>query len=174
MAPQSVDEAQGEADQGADSDFQVLAEAEVEGCGDKASGICFLELSRKHLDAKRVAVCQLLCDFYNLIHAQGMFLDEPAKERLPLIGRRMCGMFAALSREAFAKGQKGWKMTPKVHLTLHLCEWQATTYGNPRVSWTYSDEDLVGTMVEVTQSCHNSTVVPTAMVKWLVVAFGHE
>ena len=134
----------------------------------------FLELSRKHLDAKRVAVCQLLCEFYSLIHAQGMFLDEPAKERLPLIGRRMCGMFAALSREAFAKGQKGWKMTPKVHLTLHLCEWQATTYGNPRFSWTYSDEDLVGTMVEVAQSCHTSTVVPTAMVKWLVVAFGHE
>ena len=54
---------------------------------------------------------------------------------------------------------------------MHLCEWQGPELGNPRFYWTYSDEDMVGTMVEVAESCHASTMAATAMVKWLVFAF---
>ena len=62
-------------------------------------------------------------------------------------------------------------MTPKVHLTLHLCEWQAPSVGNPKSFWVYSDEDFVGTMIEVAESCHSKTVAATAMLKWTLFAF---
>jgi len=130
-----------------------------------------LELARAHCDVRRVALCQVLCSFYELLNSQGMFLDAEAKARMPALARRMCGLFAQLSSEALQANRKTWKMTPKVHLLLHLCEWQAPDQGNPRFCWTYSDEDLVGTMVEVAQSCHASTMAATAMVKWLVFAF---
>ena len=130
-----------------------------------------LELARKHLDVRRIALCQVLCSFYDLLNEQGMFLDEEAKRRMPDLGRRVCGLFAQLSSEALLANRKSWKMTPKVHLLLHLCEWQAPGQGNPRFSWTYSDEDLVGTMVEVAESCHASTMAVTAMIKWLTFAF---
>ena len=100
-----------------------------------------------------------------------MFLDERAKARLPVLGRKMCGLFAQLSARALADGERKWKMTPKVHLLLHLCEWQAPSVGNPRFYWVYADEDLVGSMIEVAESCHATTMAGTAMVKWLLFAF---
>ena len=60
---------------------------------------------------------------------------------------------------------------PNVHQCLHLCEWQGPSAGNPRFYWTYADEDLVGSMIEVAESCHWSTMAITAMVKRLVMAF---
>ena len=41
----------------------------------------------------------------------------------------------------------------------------------PSLFWVYSDEDLVGKMVEVAESCHASTTAAIALVKWLVAAF---
>ena len=64
-----------------------------------------------------------------------------------------------------------WKLTPKVHLMLHLCLRQAPSVGNPRFFWVYANEDLVGSMFEVAESCHASTVAPTAMIKWSIMAF---
>ena len=97
-----------------------------------------------------------------------MFLDEAACARFPLLGQRMCGIYAQLSAESLAHGQRRWKMTPKVHLVLHSCDWQAPSVGNPKHFWTYADEDLVGTMIEVAQSCHASTMAATALLKWSI------
>ena len=129
-----------------------------------------LELAQKHLDRRRIALCQQLHSLYLLMDTQGMFLDEAAKRRVPVLGRQLCSLFAALSTEAFEAGRVAWKMTPKVHLMMHLCEWQSQTM-NPRFFWVYSDEDLVGKMVEVAESCHASTTAAIALVKWLVAAF---
>ena len=100
-----------------------------------------------------------------------MFFDNETKARLPLIGRQMCGLYAQMATEALAAGRKRWKMTPKVHLVQHLLEWQCLSAGNPRFYWTYADEDLVGSMIEVAESCHASTLAITVMVKWLVFSF---
>ena len=98
-------------------------------------------------------------------------MSAEAKEQLPLLGRRLTGLYAQLAVEALATGVKAWKMTPKVHLMVHLCEDQAPSVGNPRFFWVYADEDLVGSMIEVAESSHASTMAATAMVKWLVIAF---
>ena len=117
-------------------------------------------------DRRIQALTQLLCEFYRLLDSQGMFLDPDARARFPLLGQRMCGLFAQLSGEALANGHRRWKMTPKVHLTLHLCEWQAPSVGNPKAFWVYADEDFVGSMIEVAEACHSKTVAATAMLKW--------
>ena len=130
-----------------------------------------LMVAQQHLGRRVVAMCQLLCEVYQLIDVQGLFSDEAAKTRLPSLGRRLCGLYAQEANEAFLAGHRAWKMTPKVSLFLHLCEWQGPSAGNPRFYWTYADEDLVGTMIEVAQSCHWSTMATTATVKWLVMAF---
>ena len=132
-------------------------------------------LAVTYLPDRRIhALCQLLCEFYQLLDSQGMFLDGATRARFPLLGQRMCGLFAQLSAEAMANGHRRWKMTPKVHLTLHLCEWQAPSVGNPKSFWVYSDEDFVGTMIEVAESCHSKTVAATAMFKWALFAFSDE
>ena len=66
-------------------------------------------------------------------------------------------------------------MSPKTHLFFHLMEWHVLEIGlNPRGYWTYADEDLVGTMVEVSRSCHLSTLAPVSLTKWLLAALHEE
>ena len=71
-------------------------------------------------------------------------------------------------------GLKMWKMTPKLHMFEHLTELQCLIWGNPRFWWTYSDEDLVGYMVEVAESCHPSTLALSILFKWLHLIFDEE
>ena len=130
-----------------------------------------LALARKHCERRVVALCQLLCEFNQAMDAQGMFFDNDTKARLPDLGRHMCGLYAQMAAESLVAGTKRWKMVPKVHLVQHLLEWQSLSAGSPRFYWTYADEDLVGSMIEVAESCHSSTLAITVMVKWLVFSF---
>ena len=82
----------------------------------------------------------------------------------------MCVLYSQLSAEATRQQKKLWKFSPKHHLFQHLCEWQALTHGNPAHYWTYSDEDLVGHMIEV----HARAVTGTALFKWLSFSFDTE
>ena len=62
-------------------------------------------------------------------------------------------------------------LSSQVHLFVQLMEWRVGD--NPRGQWTYGDEDLVGTMVEVSKSCPPSTLAPVPSTKWLHLAL-HE
>ena len=57
-----------------------------------------------------------------------------------------------------------------MHIFVQLMEWRVGD--NPRGQWTYGDEDLVGTMVEVSKSCPPSTLAPVSFAKWLLLAGG--
>ena len=119
----------------------------------------------------RRAVAELLARFYEIIGGEGMSLTTEAKRALPELGRRLCVLYNALSFEAAEQNVRKWKMVPKFHLFLHLCEIQALRFGNPRFYWAYADEDMVGHMTEIGKSCHPRTVALTAMYKWLVLSF---
>ena len=67
---------------------------------------------------------------------------------------RFCNEYSKLAAAAATARQRLWKVTPKLHLFSHLCEWQSVSLGNPRFYWCYSDEDMVGQLVEVAESCH--------------------
>ena len=125
-------------------------------------------------DRHILALCQLLCQFYDLIDTESMFFGPVAKAQIPGIAQRLVGIYTALATAAKEAGEKMWKPTPKMHLFLHLCEWQATTHGNPRYWWTYSDEDLQGSMSEVAASCHPSTMATSALFKWLHIVFAEQ
>ena len=113
----------------------------------------------------------MLCEFYNTIEAEGLHMQRRAVERIAVVGRQICVLYGQLSRDAVARHVKAWKISPTFHIFEHLCEWQIPDVRlNPRSFWTYADEDLVGKLVEVAKCCHVSTIAPTAMAKWLILA----
>lgn len=118
-----------------------------------------------------IAVCTLLCEFYSILENESMFLSEPARSRLPEVGRQLAVLYTQLAEESTRSRLRMWKMHPKLHIFVHLCEWQALDWGNPRYYWTYADEDLVGLITEVSQSCHPATLACVALFKWLHVYF---
>ena len=140
-----------------------------------------LELAARHCagpsDRCVLGVVLTLAEIYHILEEEGMFLSDAAKTRLPELARQFHLLYNRLSREALAEVLvvKEWKMSPKMHLFIHLMEWQVTEIGfNPRGYWTYADEDLVGTMVEVSRSCQPSTLAPVSLTKWLLLALHEE
>ena len=118
-----------------------------------------------------LAVCQLLCEFYDILNSESMFLGAQARIRLPDVGKQLAVLYTRLATTAAASRIRMWKVSPKLHIFVHLCEWQALDWGNPRYYWTYADEDLVGLLSEVGASCHVSTLASSAFMKWLHVYY---
>ena len=122
-------------------------------------------------DSLAQGVCQHLVEFYVILNEESMFLSRLARERLVTIGNELTAMYSKLARISFDRGLKLWKVTPKMHLFLHLVLEQAWAFGNPRFWWTYGDEDLVGTMIGIADSVHTSTIAISVMSKWLWCVF---
>ena len=122
-------------------------------------------------DRRRLAIAQLLVRFYDLIEQGGMFLDASAIAEIQQIGKDLPMLYSNFAKEAFAAGVRMWKVQPKLNLFQHLCEWQVPLGLNPRMYWTYADEDLVGQLIEVASSCHPFTVHAISLFKWLHVSF---
>ena len=79
----------------------------------------------------------------------------------------MCLAYARLAAAvAVTSKKKLWKGTPKLHLFMHLCEWDVQM-GNPRKFWCFADEDLVGQMIKAGESCHPKTLAIASMFKWV-------
>jgi hypothetical protein len=114
---------------------------------------------------------QCLCDFYQILDNNSQFLTESSKSSIKRIGYTLAVLYTKLSKFAYDACLHLWKMSPKLHLFLHLCEWQAPEYGNPKYYWCYSDEDLVGLAIEVARSCHPKTMAAMCLIKWLYVEF---
>jgi hypothetical protein len=129
-----------------------------------------LKLATEHFDSNCVLVMRLLARFVELLDSEGMLLSESARMELPQLGMRLCETFTKLARQAIGEGRKVWKPSPKLHMFQHLCEWQGLIF-NPRFSWCYSDEDLVGQLIDVAESCHSKTLASTAMFKWLTLVY---
>ena len=122
-------------------------------------------------DGQVLAICQLLCNLYDLLTSESQFMSPVAKAEMPTLGRQLVGIYTSLAQDALKAKVKMWKLIPKIHLFLHLCEWQAVEQGNPRYYWTYPDEDLAGMIAKVAASCHPTTVDTNALIKWLHLAF---
>ena len=117
------------------------------------------------------ALCQLLCKFYETLEDGSQFLTEEARRELPKLGNRFGNLYQQLAENSFRAGVKLWKLSPKLHLFMHLTAIQCVLYGNPRYYWTYADEDLVGMMIEIAETCHPATMAFTVLFKWLHVFF---
>ena len=107
----------------------------------------------------RVKCLQALHDVY--VH-----MVQWGPESRTLIGTRMRQhviLYSELSKEAVAKiGPTEqwlfWRMHPKHHLILHVCEDQVYTIGNPRETWAYGDEHQIGRASDIAGTLHPRTV----------------
>ncbi len=135
-----------------------------------------VELMMAHCDGSDhdnavLALVQLIARFYEILTTETKFLSDAARDELPKLGRRVGIIYAWLATNSYAARDRMWKMTPKLHLFVHLCEWQSIYMGNPRFFWTYIDEDLVGKLIEVAESCHPSTLPGSGLFKWVHLFF---
>ena len=84
-------------------------------------------------------VTQHLNQLYEFIR-----MDEFPVELASETCRRMCILLSALEEHAMTQGSICWRMKPKAHLVQELLEYQTTQEGNPKLFWTYRDEDWGG------------------------------
>ena len=108
--------------------------------------------------------------FYDILESESQFLGEDARRELPNLGQQFGELYSAISTYFYERSQRLFKLSPKLHLFMHLCE-LAVIYGNPRFYWTFADEDLVGHMIEICETVHPATMPITALMKWLHVVF---
>ena len=120
-------------------------------------------------DRRIVAIAQLMAEFYALLEGEGLHLKQATIDRIMVLGSEVCALYAMLSVEAKEAKTKYWKVSPKMHIILHLCEWCIPDNGlNPCYYWTYPDEDIVGSLIEVAETCHVRTLAGVALTKWIV------
>ena len=119
-------------------------------------------------DQKRLACCDLLQRFYGIIKEEGEFLTFGAKREIRVLGNRFVQIYLQLASEALANNERMWKMSPKFHLFIHVCE---LSHINPRYTWCYADEDLQKHVKHIALGCHPTTVDEICLYKWLVRAF---
>ena len=130
--------------------------------------------SESAYDRTMLAVCQLLVRFYEILDGESMFLREAVKQEIKTLGFRMGVLYSNLAAMSVAAHEKKWNISPKLHIFVHLCEWQACEFGNPRYYWTYPDEDLVGLLIDIAETCHLKTLAVSALCKWLHLAFDND
>ena len=139
----------------------------------RSLGSFALCLAREYLQERHVLLCQLMVRFYEVLDTERLYLSTAARREIAEIGQVFCRTYNILSAEAFDAQLKLWKSSPKLHMFLHLCEWQAQD-SNPRASWCYADEDLVGKLILIVQSCHRKTLPIITLWKWLSGVFEQE
>ena len=122
-------------------------------------------------DRCMLGVCQLLVRFYDILQSESQFMRSSAKQEIAKLGRNLALLYNKLSLMAIHSGAKLWKTSPKLHIFVHMCEWQVAEFSNPRYWWTYPDEDLVRIMVEIAKTVHPLTLAMNCLFKWLHVSF---
>ena len=90
------------------------------------------------------------------------------------MAQKLAEWYAQLSASRFSDENRLWKVQPKLHLFEHLLEITAILYGNPRYFWCYADEDLVGQMVDIAETCHPATLPFSVLFKWLHCYFAED
>ena len=123
---------------------------------------------QKHHSRRRRAVNQLLVHFYDILSKHGRYFPSEVQTEIAHLARTLLKLYTQLAEEALIARQRLWKLTPKFHLFLHLCETQCQTWGNPVWYWTYMDEDLQKVMKQVALSCHQKHWAEEILYKWLV------
>ena len=117
----------------------------------------------------------VLESIYKAMEAEPIVSALPAKVSLAREALQLHKFYNVLSTAALDSGRKGYKIMPKLHLLLHLFDWQVREPGlNPRSYWCYAEDDLVGSLVEIAQSCHALKLAPIATTKWTIIGLAQK
>ena len=109
----------------------------------------------------------MLVRFCHILQDEANFISEAPRAELPGLANQLMSFYSQLADMAFTANYKLWKVSPKMHLFMHLCLHQAIFYGNPRYYWTYGDEDLVGRLISIAEGLHPTTLTVSILMKWV-------
>jgi hypothetical protein len=76
--------------------------------------------------------------------------------------------YNALHAGAAARGEHLWKVLPKHHMVTHMVYDQAPL-ANPRWVHCYGDEDMVGRVKKLVNTCHGATCARKAILRYLII-----
>ena len=108
-----------------------------------------------------------LADFYTVLQTQDYIMSPDAADRARMHVETTVAYYRKLSVRAAASvpPQCRWKELPKFHYALHV-GLQALA-GNPRFTWTYADEDFMGSAKTICERCTEGTAPHAVVVKML-------
>jgi hypothetical protein len=126
-------------------------------------------------DRRRLAVCTLLDNFYEILDTNPRYICDADKAKLAPLVQSFIGVYEKLSREALRLHMRRWKMVQNFHMFIHLAEIQIPKFGNARFYWTYSDEDLMKLIKEIALSkLHINTLDFMVLYKWAIMFFDRD
>ena len=89
-------------------------------------------------------------------------------ERLGKCGRQFVALYCELRRSATDDWR--WKLSPKFHLFIHLCE----KGENPRDTWNYWDESEIGKCADIAETVHPSRLAVGIIAKYRAFEFSGD
>ena len=114
----------------------------------------------------RLALLANIVEFENVFSRGGRSLPRAAQQRVQVAVEAAPVVYNVLSYHTRAAHTKRWHMIPNRHMVSHIGDDNACQ-ANPRRVTCYADEDMVGLMVDIAESCHPLTLATTALFNWL-------
>ena len=122
--------------------------------------------SEDHCNVRRV-LCSLVC-IYDAIQCDDYRLPDATQVHFETNIKTLLLSCRALHIVSLASGSHAWHEVPKFHCAIHLAF--QSRLQNPRVAWSYPDEDFMHIVKEIAESCMSGTaaegVVPKLLLKW--------
>jgi hypothetical protein len=115
-----------------------------------------LECARHWSDGSDTSVHQILmmeglADLYATIHAGAMKLTPIEVTTLQTACQKFLMEYTWLANQAMRLDKSMYSVKPKHHYLVHLCEQAAVV--NPRFTWCYGGEDMVGKISRLAHVC---------------------
>ncbi len=103
----------------------------------------------------RLRMIKALDKMYDVIYTSGMILSDSQFRSLEQASSIFLLEYSYLAREALAANRLQYSVVPKFHYLCHIV--QAAKFLNPRWTWCYGGEDLVGSISALAHSCTSGT-----------------
>ena len=114
----------------------------------------------------RFECVRLLHDLYKDLEAW----QPESGPKVASLARKHLALYSELSREVLEHASPetwtAWRIYPKFHIFVHVCELQIALQGNPRWSWCYQDESEIGAAVRCAEHAHPNTLHRALMQKY--------
>ena len=119
----------------------------------------------------RLRMIRALNQMYNVIYANGIVLPVSQYNLLEKASNLFLQEYTYLARHALDASKQQYSVVPKFHYLFHIIE--AARFMNPRWTWCYGGEDLVGSISSLAHSCADGTsslLIQTKVMEKLRVA----
>ena len=104
-------------------------------------------------------------EFENICARNGRFMPQADIDAVAV-----CVEKALLCHNALAAEPNSlYQMKPKFHMCTHMAYDMLTSGVNPRRASNYADEDMVGKIKKVMQSCHGRTAGSSCMLRYIIL-----